>query len=180
MANTKPSPPANSQFAFIRCSYHPPGRCPRCLRPSTVLSEMEQLALLRCKAFALVYQRDHRLVSGHGWTGRQPNPAGLCRCRLGRESRLEISTSLQASSDATRHAMCLKKLLADLDLILNNGAILLTKNCNNFDKLKHSDITADILTKLLSTVLYQSDQEYTTRRFTASSDLAVSPNPSQS
>ena len=59
-----------------------------------------------------------------------------------------MDAELQASSDATRHAIWLKKLSADLDLDAstisiindNNGAMSLTKNPNNFDKSKHFDI----------------------------------------
>lgn len=59
-----------------------------------------------------------------------------------------MDAELQASSDATRHAMWLKKLLADLDIhidavsIMNNnsGAIALTKNPENWDKSKHFNI----------------------------------------
>ena len=59
-----------------------------------------------------------------------------------------MDAELQASSDATQHAIWLKRLLADLDLTTNtvpimndnDGASSLTENPNNFDKSKHFDI----------------------------------------
>ena len=112
------------------------------------------------------------------WKSRLQQPVALST----------MDAELQASSDATRHALWLKKVLTNLDLptdtvpILNdnNGAMTLTKNPNNFDESKHFDIrknfvrekvedslvsldkvsskenTADILTKPLSTVTFES------------------------
>jgi hypothetical protein len=56
-----------------------------------------------------------------------------------------MDAELQASYNATCHAIWLKKLLHNLGLNIgttpiyndNNGALALTKNPNNWDKLKH-------------------------------------------
>ena len=95
-----------------------------------------------------------------------------------------MDAELQASSDATWHALWPKRLLADLDsntstiaiMNDNNGAIALTKNPNNFkhfdirqnfvcekvednlvslDKVSPQDNTADILTKPLATITFE-------------------------
>ena len=66
-----------------------------------------------------------------------------------------MDTEFQACSDATGHAIWLKKLLADLDLSTetvfihndNKGAISLTKKPNNFDKSKHFDIRQSFVCK---------------------------------
>ena len=89
------------------------------------------------------------------------------KSRLQQKASLStMDAELQASSDATRHALWLKRLLADLDLVTstvsisngNNGAIPLTKNPNNFDKSKHFGIRQNFVREKVKDNLVSLDK----------------------
>ena len=95
------------------------------------------------------------------------------------KSRLQPTVALSWSSDATRHAIWLKKLLANLDLDTSTVPIFNEMTApNNFDETKHFDIRQNFVRDKVEDEIVSSHCCNTA--FYGVMDMTVSSDPSRS